>query len=261
MGSPPPRVARDENLPDLVPADDSDSDDKDEENESDRLVVACLRAVVSPFKAQVTPLPTIPDYRKYTTQDEDISPSARNTRDQITILSVMGKVMLSCCQMSRTSYQIDPRKSASRKHLLEMFCEMAGAVLNEETGDLLDYCNLIKKPQHKEVWGGSFGKEVGHLAQGLSGIVEDTGIFDLIFKHEIPDNRLKYITYARSVCNHRPENKDTNRCRITIGGNLTNYTGIYGTPTAKLLFVTILLNIVISTKGNVFMILDISNCF
>ena len=66
MGSPPLRVAKDKNLPDLVPIDTSDSD-----NEGD-------------------------------TQDEDIYPPARNTHPQSTISSIMEKVMLSCCQMSCT---------------------------------------------------------------------------------------------------------------------------------------------------------------
>ena len=86
MGSTPPRVAKDKNLPNLVPIDTSDSN-----NEGD-------------------------------TQDEDISPPARNTYSQSTSLSIMDEVIISCCQMSRTSYQIDPRKSASQKYPLEMFC-------------------------------------------------------------------------------------------------------------------------------------------
>ena len=38
MGIPPPRVARDKNLPNLVPVDDSDSDDEGEGNESNQPV-------------------------------------------------------------------------------------------------------------------------------------------------------------------------------------------------------------------------------
>ena len=53
MGSPPPRVAKDKNLPDLVPTDTSDGNNKGD------------------------------------TQDEDISPPARNTRNQSTSLSIM----------------------------------------------------------------------------------------------------------------------------------------------------------------------------
>ena len=67
MGSPPLRVARDKNLPDIVPADDSDSDNEGDKNESDRLVVACPRPIVEPSKAQSMPLPPIPYYRNYIT--------------------------------------------------------------------------------------------------------------------------------------------------------------------------------------------------
>ena len=42
---------------------------------------------------------------------------------------------------------------------------MEGAVLDEETGYLLECCHLITKPHHKEVWDSAFGKEVGCLAQ------------------------------------------------------------------------------------------------
>ena len=126
MGSPPPRVARDKNLLDLVPTDTSDSDDERGQNES--------------------------------TQEEDISPPARNTRSHSTILSIMDEVMLSCCQISRTSYQIDPLKAATRKHPLKTFCEMAVAVLDEDTGYFLEYRHLVKHPNHKQVWGGAFGK-------------------------------------------------------------------------------------------------------
>ena len=61
MSSTPLRMARYKNLPDLVPADDGDSDNKYEENESDRLVVLCPRTVVASLKVQATPLTPIPD--------------------------------------------------------------------------------------------------------------------------------------------------------------------------------------------------------
>ena len=70
-----------------------------------------------------------------------------------------------------------------------------------------------------------------------------------------------HTTLFRSIVahrNYRPENKDPNRCRITVGGNMTNYPGYCGTPTADLLTVKLLLNRFISTEGARFMILDIS---
>ena len=122
---------------------------------------------------------------------------------------------------------------------------------------MLEYRHLIKHPHHKTVWGGAFRKEVGRLAQGLPGIVEGTDTLNFIFKNEIPADRFKDITYACIVCNYRSEKKDPNRCIITVGGNLTNYPGDCGIPTADLLTVKLLINSVISTKGAKFMILDI----
>ena len=95
----------------------------------------------------------------------------------------MDAIMLSCCQMSHTSYQIDPQKAASRKYPLKLFCELAGAVLDKETGDLLDYRHLVKHLNHKKIWGGAFGKEVGLLAQGLPRIVQGTDTLNFIFKN------------------------------------------------------------------------------
>ena len=86
---------------------------------------------------------------------------------------------------------------------------------------------------------------MGRLSQGLPGIVEVTNTLNLIFKHEIPSDRFKDVTYARIVCNYRPEKKDPNRCRITVGGNMVNYPGDCGTPTEDLLALKILLNIFI----------------
>ena len=84
---------------------------------------------------------------------------------------------------------------------MQLFCELAGAVFDEDTGDLLDYCHLVKHPKHKKLWGGAFGKKVGRLAQGFPGIVEGTDTLNFIFKHEIPSDRFKDVTYARIVCN------------------------------------------------------------
>ena len=72
-----------------------------------------------------------------------------------------------------------------------MFCKMAGVVLYEETGDLLEYRHLVKHPNNKKVWGGAFDKEVVRLAQGLPGIVEGTDTLNLILKMRSQPTGLK----------------------------------------------------------------------
>ena len=43
----------------------------------------------------------------------------------------------------------------------------AAAVLDEETGESLEYRDLIKKYKYKKVWNTSFANELGRLAQGI----------------------------------------------------------------------------------------------
>ena len=41
--------------------------------------------------------------------------------------------------------------------------EVLTAVLNEETGELVEYCHLIGNPKYRELWQHSYGNEVGQL--------------------------------------------------------------------------------------------------
>jgi len=56
---------------------------------------------------------------------------------------------------------------------------------------------------------------------------------------------------------YRDGKKDKYRTRITMGGNLINYPGDCGTPTADLLTVKLLLNSVVSTPIARFMTLNL----
>ena len=55
--------------------------------------------------------------------------------------------------------------------------------------------------------------------------------------------------------------KDKYRTRVTMGGNIINFPGDCGTPTADLLTVKLLLNSIISTKNAKFMTLDIKDFY
>jgi hypothetical protein len=51
--------------------------------------------------------------------------------------SIATDVMLTVMQLSRP--KLNAQKLASRKHPLEMLCEFANAVMDDETGDMLEY--------------------------------------------------------------------------------------------------------------------------
>lgn len=144
---------------------------------------------------------------------------------------------------------------------MQLLCEMANAVLDSETGELMEYRHLMKKPKYKDIWGKAFGNEVGRLAQGMPGRVKGTDTINFIPKDTIPQDRWKDVTYARVCCNYRPEKEDPNRVRITLGGDRINYPGDCGTPTADLTTVKLLLNSVISTPNAKFMSIDIKDFY
>ena len=77
-----------------------------------------------------------------------------------------------------------------------------------------------------------------------------------------PPDRWKDVAYARIVCNVRPQKEEeVNRARLTFGGNNLTVPMDYGTPTADLLTVKLLLNSVISTPGAKFMTLDLKHFY
>ena len=50
----------------------------------------------------------------------------------------------------------------------------AHAVLDQETGQLLEYRHLLKHPRFKDVWNRSAADEFGRLAQGIGGRIKGT---------------------------------------------------------------------------------------
>ena len=77
----------------------------------------------------------------------------------------------------------------------------------------------------------------------------------------MPQGRLKDVTYGSFLCTIRPEKKEKNRTRFTVGGDRINYPGRVETPTADMLVAKLLFNSVISTKKAKFMTADISNFY
>ena len=71
-----------------------------------------------------------------------------------------------------------------------------GAILDEKTGQQLEYRDLVKRPELRERWHRSLANELGRLAQGIREIKGTNTIF-FIPKSEIPPDRRKDITYGR----------------------------------------------------------------
>ena len=74
--------------------------------------------------------------------------------------------------------------------------------------------------------------EFGRLAQGIGKRIKGTDTTRFISKQQVPEERMKDVTYGKFVCNVRPEKmKSIHRTRLVAGGNRINYPGDIGTPT------------------------------
>eukprot|EP00804_Cyclotella_cryptica_P025846 CCRYP_002712-RB/>CCRYP_002712-RB protein AED:0.33 eAED:0.33 QI:0/0/0/1/0/0/2/0/411 len=74
--------------------------------------------------------------------------------------------------------------------------DFLNAILNEDTGELMEYRNLIKDPKYSTIWRKAYGKELGRLAQGIPGIVQGTNTIVFITKDDVPTDRCRDVTYV-----------------------------------------------------------------
>jgi len=162
--------------------------------------------------------------------------------------------MLQCMEIPGYKAPFTVRQVASRKYPLQFLCNLAYAVLDNKTGDLLEYRHLMKHPRYKDVWTKSFGKEICRLTTTTKTVF-------FIRKEDIPSDRKGDKPYGRIVSVFCDGKNDKYRTRVTIGGNLVNFPGDCGTPTADLLTVKLLLNSIISTTNAKFMTLDIKDFY
>ena len=126
----------------------------------------------------------------------------------------------------------------------------AMAIMDKETGQLLNYRQLLRSAKYKKQWSISSANEFGRLANGVGNRIKNpTNTIQFIHKKDIPQDRRKDVTYGSFVCSVRLEKKEKNRTRFTVGGDRINYPGAVATPTADMLVAKLLFNSVISTKG------------
>jgi hypothetical protein len=74
----------------------------------------------------------------------------------------------------------------------------AYAVTDEATGEQLEYRQLLRHPQYRQIWLISAANEFGRLAQGIAGRVARTDTMFFIHKQQVPSGRK--VTYPRVVC-------------------------------------------------------------
>ena len=122
----------------------------------------------------------------------------------------MQDFMLQCMEIPGYKAPFTARYAASRKYPLQFLCDLAYAyaVLDDKTGNLLEYPHLMKHPKYKDVWTNSFGTEIRRLATTTETIF-------FIRKEDIPSDRKDNETYARIESVFRDGKKDKYRTCVT----------------------------------------------
>ena len=134
--------------------------------------------------------------------------------------------------------------------------------MDVDTGQLLNYKQLIQHPKYTKKWAISSANEFGRLANGVGNRIKNpTNTIQFIKKSAIPIDRRQDVTYGSFVYNLRPEKVEQERTRFVVGGDRINYPGEVATPTADILVAKILFNSVVSTKNARFMTMDVSNFY
>jgi hypothetical protein len=138
---------------------------------------------------------------------------------------------------------------------------MANAVLDPDTGQAMEYRDLIKSPKTKATWTRSYANELGRLAQGVGNRMKGTNTIFFMPYDDIPQDRRKDVTYGRIVVDVRPQKTEPERTRLTVGGNLINYPGDVSTATSDLTTAKLVINSVLSTPNAKYAGLDINNFY
>ena len=126
--------------------------------------------------------------------------------------------------------------------------QKVNSVIHKDTGKQMTFRNLTLDQSTEQQWKISFARELGRLTQGFQ---EEKGTDTMVYVpySAIPVDRCKDITYGRLVVDYKPHKSESNRTRLTVGGNLINSPGDVATGVADITTIKLHLNSTISTNG------------
>ncbi len=131
------------------------------------------------------------------------SSPAQNTRSKTMVArpncttevrTIKQEMVLACIEtyVKVTQMPLQPAQLAQQKFLIVML----NAVLNNNTYKLMEMCHLLCNPKYTKLWGKLYTKELGRLAQGVSG-TKGTDTIVFIRYTKILLDRMRHITYGR----------------------------------------------------------------
>jgi hypothetical protein len=90
------------------------------------------------------------------------------------------------------------------------------AIVDNITGDVLEYGHLNKSDTHCPIWQKSFANKLGHLFQGIRDIKGNNTCF-FIRRNQMPSH--KRATNGRICCNYQPQKDEPHCSGLTMGGD------------------------------------------
>jgi hypothetical protein len=103
---------------------------------------------------------------------------------------------------------------------LENEVHQAMAVMDADTGKLLNYRQLMRSTKYRKAWSHSSATKFGRLANGIGGRKKNpTNTIEFIFQHKVPTERMQDVTYGQFVCTVQPEKAEPYQA---VGGERIN---------------------------------------
>jgi hypothetical protein len=122
----------------------------------------------------------------------------------------------------------------------------------------MQYRDIMKHPLLSPRYKRGFENELGRLCQGIRDIKGTNNCFFVELKSIPKDQKIKY---GKLVCDHKPNNAEQERVRLTVGGDRLDYSGEVATSTADITTFKILINSTLSTEHAEMMMMDIKNYY
>ena len=94
---------------------------------------------------------------------------------------------------------ITQTQAAKQRYPAQFLQSLAMTILDETSGQLLEYCQLRKYPKFEHIWNTFYANELGRICQGVGKgsegpkkqRVEGTNTFRMISFEDIPSDRRK----------------------------------------------------------------------
>ena len=139
--------------------------------------------------------------------------------------------------------------------------QSTNAVMDPNTVKQLEYKQLVSHPnrQLRLTWQHLSANEFGRLAQGVGGHVTGTDTIRFIRHLEMPPSRRP--TYARFMCEVRPQKSEKERTRLTVCGNLIDYPDPITTRTCDLVTFKMHINSTLSRSKQKYCSFDVKNFY